>query len=169
VFQVYTGDGKGKTTAAFGQALRAAGHGWKVLIVQFMKGDPGYGEVKAAQRVENLEIIQTGLPTFVERGNPSAEDLAEAKRGLEEARKAVGSRKYRMIVLDEMNVAVDYGLVRVEDALALIETCPDDVELVFTGRAARPEFIERADLVSEVKEIKHPMQQGHVNRVGIDH
>jgi cob(I)alamin adenosyltransferase len=169
VFQVYTGDGKGKTTAAFGQALRAAGHGWKVLIVQFMKGDPGYGEVKAAQRVENLEVIQTGLPTFVERGNPSAEDLAEAKRGLEEARKAVGSRKYRMIVLDEMNVAVDYGLVRVEDALALIDSCPDDVELVFTGRAARPEFIERADLVSEVKEIKHPMQQGHVNRVGIDH
>ena len=169
MFQVYTGDGKGKTTAAFGQALRAVGHGWKVLIIQFMKGDPGYGEVKAAQRVGNLEVIQTGLSTFVEKGNPSAEDLAEAQRGLEEARRSLRSGKYRMIVLDEMNVAVDYGLIRVEDALGLIDSCPEGVELVFTGRAARPEFIERADLVSEVKEIKHPMQQGHVNRVGIDH
>lgn len=169
MFQVYTGDGKGKTTAAFGQALRAAGHGWKVLIIQFMKGDPSYGEVKAAQRLESLEVIQTGLPTFVEKGNPSPQDLAEAHRGLEEARRALGSGKYRMIVLDEMNVAVDYGLVRVEDALGLIDSCPEGVELVFTGRAARPEFIERADLVSEVKEIKHPMQQGYVNRVGIDH
>ncbi len=169
MFQVYTGDGKGKTTAAFGQALRATGHGWKVIIIQFMKGDPDYGEVRAAKGVANLTVVQTGLPTFVQRDNPSAEDLAEARRGLEEARKALRSGEYRMVVLDEMNVAVDYGLVAVADALALVDDCPEDVELVFTGRGARPEFIDRAALVSEVREVKHPMQQGLVSRVGIDY
>ena len=169
MLQVYTGDGKGKTTAAFGQALRAAGHDWKVIIIQFMKGDSGYGEVVAAQGIANLTVLQTGLKTFVERGNPSKEDLAEAVRGMSEARKALTSGEHRMVVLDEMNVAIDYGLVRLEDALALVDSCPDNVELVFTGRGARPELVERADLVSEVLEIKHPMQQGYVNRVGIDH
>ncbi len=169
MLQVYTGDGKGKTTAAFGQALRATGHGWRVVVIQFMKGDPDYGEVRAAKRIDNLEVIQTGLPTFVERGNPSEEDLAEAKRGLAEARRAIGSGEYRMVVLDEMNVAIDYGLVSLADALALIDECPDEIELVFTGRDARPEVIERAALVSEVREVKHPMQQGLVSRVGIDY
>ena len=169
MLQVYTGDGKGKTTAAFGQALRAVGHGWRVIIIQFMKGDPNYGEVVAARAIESLEVVQTGLPTFVERGNPSREDLAEAQRGLEEARKALRSGRYRMVVLDEMNVAIDYGLVRLEDALALVDGCPEDVELVFTGRAAHREVVRRAALVSEVLAIRHPMQQGIVNRAGIDH
>ena len=169
MFQVYTGNGKGKTTAAFGQALRATGHGWPVLVIQFMKGDPGYGEVVAARGIENLEVVQTGLPTFVERGNPSAEDRAEAARGLELARNALGCGRYRMVILDELNVAVDFGLVSLKDALALVDACPDGVELVFTGRDARPEVIARADLVSEVKEVRHPMQKGIVNRVGIDH
>ncbi len=169
MLQVYTGNGKGKTTAAFGLALRAAGHGWRVLIIQFMKGDPNYGEVVAGRKVAGLDIIQTGLPTFVEKGNPSDEDLAEARRGLAEAERALASGKYRMVILDEINVAVDYGLVRLADALALVDRCPQDVELVFTGRAARPEVVRRADLVSEVLEIKHPMARGIVNRVGIDH
>lgn len=169
MLQVYTGDGKGKTTAAFGLALRATGHGWPVLIIQFMKGDPGYGEVVAARRVRHLEVVQTGRPTFVEKGNPSAEDLAEAKRGLELARAALAGGRYRMLILDELNVAVEYGLVRLEDALALVDACPDEVELVFTGRYARPEVIARADLVSEVREINHPMRKGIVSRVGIDH
>jgi len=169
MFEVYTGDGKGKTTAAFGLALRASGHGWNVLIIQFMKGSPDYGEIAAAKRIEGLTVVQTGLPTFVEKGNPSAEDLAEAARGMKLAREALGSGRYRLVILDEVNVAVDYGLVKIDDALALVDSCPDGVELVFTGRAAKPAVLERADLVSEVREVKHPYQKGFVNRVGIDY
>lgn len=169
MIQVYTGDGKGKTTAAFGLALRATGHGWNVLIIQFMKGSPDYGEITAAKGVKGLTVVQTGLPTFVEKGNPSAEDLAEAARGLGLAREALTSGKYRLIVLDEMNVAVDYGLVKLDDALGLIDACPDNVELVFTGRGAKPAVLERVDLISEVREVKHPYQKGYVNRVGIDY
>jgi cob(I)alamin adenosyltransferase len=134
-----------------------------------MKGSPEYGEIAAAKGVRNLTVIQTGLAAFVERGNPSPEDMAEAQRGLTLAREALSSRKYRMLILDEMNVAVDYGLVKLDDALALIDSCPSEVELVFTGRGARPEVLERADLVSEVMEVKHPYQKGIVNRIGIDH
>ncbi len=169
MLQVYTGDGKGKTTAALGLALRASGHGWKVRIIQFMKGSPDYGEVEAVKHVPGLEFTQTGLPTFVERGNPSREDLAEAQRGLELARAAVASGAYRMLILDELNVAIDYGLVKLADALALIDSCPRDLELVLTGRGAKREVIERAALVSEVREVKHPYQLGIVNRVGVDY
>jgi len=169
MLEVYTGDGKGKTTAALGLALRATGHGWKVLIIQFMKGSPDYGEITAAKGVKGLTVVQTGLPTFVEKGNPSAEDLAEAARGLKLAREALSSGRYRLIVLDEINVAVDYGLVKLDDALGLADACPDDVELVFTGRGAKQAVLERADLVSEVHEVKHPYQKGFVNRVGIDY
>ena len=169
MFEVYTGDGKGKTTAAFGLALRATGHGWDVLVIQFMKGSPDYGEITAAKGVRGLTVVQTGLPTFVEKGNPRTEDLAEAARGLALAREALGSGQYRLIILDEMNVAVDYGLVKLEDALSLVDSCPSEVELVFTGRGAKRAVLERADLVSEVHEVKHPYQKGFVNRVGIDH
>jgi len=169
VLQVYTGNGKGKTTAALGLALRAAGHGWRVLIVQFMKGDPNYGEVSASQQVRGLTLIQTGLPTFVEKGNPGPEDLAEARRGLELAREALASDQYQMVVLDELNVAVDYGLVSLDDLLALVDSCPESVELVITGRGARPALLERAGLVSEVREVKHPYQKGIVSRIGIDY
>ena len=169
MLEVYTGDGKGKTTAALGLALRATGHGWNVLVIQFMKGSPDYGEIVAAKGVKGLTVVQTGLPTFVEKGNPGPEDLAEAQRGLTLAREALASNKYRMVILDEINVAVDYCLVRLDDALALIDACPETVELVFTGRGAKPAVIDRADLVSEVKEVKHPYQKGIVNRVGIDH
>jgi cob(I)alamin adenosyltransferase len=167
--EVYTGGGKGKTTAALGLALRATGHGWRVLCIQFMKGNPDYGEIGASKGVRNLTVVQTGLPTFVEKGNPSREDLAEAERGMKLAREALASGKYRMLVLDEINVAVDYGLVKLEDALALIDACPAEVELVLTGRDAKQALIDRADLVSEVREIKHPYQKGIVSRIGIDY
>lgn len=169
MLEVYTGEGKGKTTAALGLALRATGHGWEVLVIQFMKGSPEYGEITAARGVKGLTVVQTGLPTFVEKGNPSAEDLTEAARGLKLAREALGSGRYRLIILDELNVAVDYGLVKLDDALGLIDACPDAIELVFTGRGAKPAVLERADLVSEVKEVKHPYQKGLVNRAGIDY
>lgn len=168
MIEIYTGDGKGKTTAAFGLALRAVGHGWRVLIVQFMKGDPEYGEVKAARLLPGVEVRQFGLRTFVQRGNPQAEDVRLARAGLEFAREAVRSRGYQMVILDELNVAVDYGLVALAEVLELVRECPEEVELVITGRGAHPELVALADLVSEVKEVKHPFRKGVVNRVGID-
>jgi|UniRef100_A0A7V3PSX2 cob(I)alamin adenosyltransferase len=169
MIQVYTGDGKGKTTAAFGLALRALGHNWQVLIVQFMKGDDRYGEIQAARYLPNLEIRQFGLKTFVERGNPSAEDRRLANAGLEFARAAILSQKYQLVILDEINCAVDYGLIPLAEVLKLVRSCPAEVELVLTGRNAPAPLLELADLVSEVKEIKHPYQKGIVNRAGIDH
>ncbi|MEO0069467.1 MAG: cob(I)yrinic acid a,c-diamide adenosyltransferase [candidate division WOR-3 bacterium] len=169
MLQVYTGNGKGKTTAAFGLALRAAGHNWRVLIIQFMKGDSNYGEIKAAKDIPGLEVYQFGQKTFVQRGNPSQEDLTLAKKGLEFAREAIRSGKYQMVILDEINVAVDYGLLPLKDVIELAQECPKDIELIFTGRGAKEEIIKLADLVSEIKEIKHPFQKGVVNRAGIDY
>lgn len=169
MLQIYTGDGKGKTTAAFGLALRATGHGWRVLIIQFMKGDPGYGEVLAARHLPKLEVRQFGLRTFVDRGNPRPEDIEQARLGMAAARDALASGNYRLVILDELNVAVDYGLVRLADLLGLVDGCPADVELVVTGRGAKRELLERADLVSEVRCLRHPIEKGIVNRVGIDH
>lgn len=169
MLQVYTGNGKGKTTAAFGLAMRACGHGWRVFVIQFMKGDPSYGEVAAARQIEGLEVVQTGLPTFVEKNNPSPEDLAEARRGMALARQALDSRSCDMLILDELNVAVDYGLVPLEEVLALVDSCPAETELVVTGRYAAQALLDRAALVSEVREVKHPYQLGIVSRVGIDY
>jgi len=169
VLQVYTGDGKGKTTAAFGQALRACGHGWHVLIIQFMKGDPGYGEVRAARHVPGLEIRQFGLRVFVEKANPTPEDLEQARLGMAAAAEALAGARFRMVILDELNVAIDYGLVPLVEVLALVDACPPEIELVITGRAAKPQLLERADLVSEVRLVKHPFEKGVVNRAGIDH
>lgn len=168
MIEVYTGDGKGKTTAAFGLALRAVGHNWQVLVVQFMKGDPEYGEVKAVQCVPGIKVHQFGLKTFVKRGSPQKDDIKGAKEGLEFAREAINGGNYQMVVLDEINVAIDYGLLSLNEVLQLVRDCPPNVELVLTGRNAKPELIAMADLVSEVREIKHPYQKGIVNRVGID-
>jgi len=167
--QVFTGNGKGKTTAALGQALRAAGHDWRVLVIQFMKGDPDYGELTAIRKVPSITVIQSGLPTFVEKGNPSPEDLRLAEEGIRKAEQAVASGQYRMVVLDEINVAVDYGLIPPARVMKLIRDCPRDIELVLTGRYARPDVIDAADLVSEIREVKHPYQKGIVGREGIDH
>ncbi len=169
MLQVYTGNGKGKTTAAFGLAMRACGHGWRVLVIQFMKGDPSYGEVAAARQIKGLEVVQTGLPTFVEKNNPSPEDVAEARRGMALARQALDSRSCDMLILDELNVAIDYGLVPLAEVLALADSCPAETELVVTGRYAPQALLDRAALVSEVREVKHPYQLGIVSRVGIDY
>jgi cob(I)alamin adenosyltransferase len=169
LIQVYTGNGKGKTTAALGMALRACGHGWKVQMISFMKGDPNYGEVIIADRIPNFELLQSGLPTFVKRGNPSDEDVRLAARGFEVARRCVAENRHRMVILDEINVAVDYGLVPLESLLKLAKEKPREMELVFTGRYAHPEILKIADLVSEILEIKHPYQKGISGREGIEH
>ena len=166
--QVYTGEGKGKTTASLGQALRACGHGLRVLMIQFMKGSKNYGELLSAESVPGLEIVQKGLPTFVKKGEPSEEDLRLAAEGMDLARKAVREAKHDILILDEINCAVDYGLVDVNDVLEIIKGKPEGMELILTGRYAPEEFLEVADLVTEMKEIKHHYNSGLEMREGIE-
>ncbi len=165
--QVYTGDGKGKTTAALGLALRAAGAGLKVYIAQFMKsGD--YSELRALKRFSDLiRIEQYGTGRFV-KGPPAIEDIEAARSGLEKAREAIGSGQYGLIILEEANVAVNFGLFSVEDLLNFIADKPQGVELVITGRGAPPEIVDRADLVTEMKNVKHYFDKGVTARTGIE-
>ena len=167
--QVYTGKGKGKTTAALGLSLRAAGHGFKVLVVQFLKGGIAYGELRSAKRLSPyLKIIPTGRECFVDKKNPHPIDRRCARQGWALARESVMSRKYRLVILDEVNVAVDYGLVPLEGLLDLMKHKPPDVELILTGRSAKPEVIRQADLVTEMKEVKHYYRKGVESRIGIE-
>lgn len=165
---VYTGSGKGKTTASLGLALRACGHGWRVMMICFMKGDPNYGEVRISADIPGFTLIQTGLPTFVKKGEPSPEDLRLAQEGFLRTKEAMEDETLDMLILDEINVAVDYGLLLLEDVIRLIETKPEHLELILTGRYAHPKIVKLAHLVSEVLEIKHPYQQGLSSREGID-
>jgi cob(I)alamin adenosyltransferase len=165
--QVYTGDGKGKTTAAFGLALRAAGAGLKVYIAQFVKG-MDYSELNSlANLSEFITIKQYGRDCFIVR-EPEKEDIQAAREGLKEVRAIMCSGKYQMIVLDEANIATYYNLFSVDDLLDLIHGKPEDVELIITGRKADPRVIEEADLVTEMKEIKHYYQKGVEARDGIE-
>ncbi len=168
MIQVYTGDGKGKTTAALGQALRALGHSFRVLLIQFMKGEES-GEIKVLKNLRNITIRQFGRKTFVKRNEPEEEDIRWAKEGLSFAKEAIEKKGYDMIILDELAVALDYGLLKIDEVLPVLKSSPREVEIVITGRAAPKEIIEIADLVSEVKEVKHPIKKGVVNRVGIDY
>lgn len=166
---VITGDGKGKTTSAFGQALRAVGQGYKVFIMQFMKGRD-YGEFVAAEKyLPRLTIRRSGLDSFVMRDNPAPVDVELARRGLDLAKKAVDSGKYNMVILDEINVAVDFKLIGLADVVGLIENKPPALDLVLTGRYAAKEIIKLADMVSEVKEIKHHYAAGIKERAGIEY
>jgi len=167
--QIYTGNGKGKTTAALGQGFRAAGHGLRVIMIQFMKGKINYGELKAAKRLKDFAIEQYGLPSFVDRDHPSKKDVALARQGFERARQAAKSKHYDIVILDEINVAVDYGLVKLSEVLDLVKHKARSVELILTGRYAPKELIQAADLVSEVKEIKHHFEKGVAARKGIEY
>lgn len=167
--QIYTGDGKGKTTAALGLALRAAGHGMRTYIGQFMKGQD-YGELAGARLLAPyLTIEQYGRPSFVHIHRASPEDVRLAHEGLEKARLAMRSGDYAIVVLDEVCVALHFGLLEVAEVLALLEERPEGVELVLTGRRAPEELIARADLVTEMREVKHPYRQGIPARRGIEY
>jgi cob(I)alamin adenosyltransferase len=166
--EVYTGDGRGKTTAAIGLAFRAVGHGLRVHIIQFMKGDEGYGEFISCKAHPNIEIEQFGRKEFVNLSEPSTIDVELARTGLARAREVLEEGKADLVILDELNVAVGFGLVRVEDALALLDLRPSHVELLITGRMAPQELLDRADLVTEMREVKHPFSQGVLAREGID-
>ena len=169
LIQVYTGNGKGKTTAALGLALRAAGRELKVCMIQFMKGGGPYGEHLAAPRLAPfLTIIQTGREGWVNRDNPDPEDRRLAREALEMADKALSSGEYDVVILDEVNGAVGFGLVTVDEVLALMGRKPADVELVLTGRNADERIIAAADLVTEMREIKHYYRKGIPSRTGIE-
>ena len=167
IVHVYTGPGKGKTTAALGLGLRAAGAGFKVHMLQFMKGRR-YSEIGSIEKISNFTISQHGRDEFVSKEKPEQIDIDMAKEGFEQAKKIVKNDEHDMIILDEINVAVDYNLIPVDDVLKLIEEKPEKLELVLTGRAAHPEIVKVADLVTEMLEIKHPYQQGVIGRKGID-
>jgi len=165
--QVYTGNGKGKTTAAIGLAIRAAGAGLKVFIAQFIKmGD--YSEIKGLKRFSDLITVeQFGLGRFTD-GKPLPEDIAAAQKGLKKVKSIMATEEYKVIILEEANVAAKYGLIRVQDLLGLIINKPYDVELVITGRYASARVIENADLVTEMVPIKHYFEKGVPARVGIE-
>ncbi len=165
---VYTGDGKGKTTAAVGQALRALGHGFRVYMIHFMKGRD-YGEFLAAEKLPHLTIDRAGRDSFVNRKSPDPIDIELAREGFARAGKAIKSGDYDIVVLDEINVAVDYGLIPEADLLKLLEEKPPGVDLILTGRGASPELVKRADMVSEVLMIKHHYNAGVEGRKGIEY
>ncbi len=169
MIHVYTGDGKGKTTASLGLGLRSAGHGYRVLMIQFMKGQINYGELEAVKNLPNFEIVQFGRAEFVDKDNPADVDVKLARDGLEHARKAMRERKYDVLILDEINVAVEWNLISVKEVLDLLETKPDHMEMVLTGRHAPQSFIDLADTVTEMKEVKHPFTKGVLARKGIEH
>lgn len=167
--QIYTGNGKGKTTAALGLAFRALGRGMKVFMIQFMKGGGPYGEHVAAERfAPDFTFIQTGRTGWVNRNNPDPEDARLARQALETARVALTGGEYDLVILDEVNGAVSFGLLSVEDLLELMEQKPSCVELVMTGRNADERIIAAADLVTEMREIKHYYRAGVPARVGIE-
>ncbi len=165
---VYTGNGKGKTTAALGLALRAMGNGKKVFMLQFMKGSKEYGEVRMTPSLPLLTLVQSGLESFVSKDDPSAEDLRLARQGLDLAKDAIDSGNYDLIILDEINIALDYSLFPLEEALNLIKNKPNHLDLVLTGRYAPPQILEMADLISDVQEIRHHYAAGIQARAGIE-
>jgi cob(I)alamin adenosyltransferase len=170
---VYTGDGKGKTTAAAGLALRALGGGMRVFIGQFIKEKPS-GEMEALRRFDDMAEVRRFGKGFVRAGRgepdkPDEEHAAAAKAGFQEARRAVLSGRFGMVVLDEINTAVSLGLLGVDDVLELIREKPDSVELVLTGRGAHEKVVEAADLVTEMREIKHYFKKGLMARKGIEY
>lgn len=169
---VYTGDGKGKTTAALGMTLRAVGYGWKVCVIQFVKGSWKSGEMKGLKRLEpevELHVAGAGFVGIIDDKLPFEEHRRVTLEALELARKKLTSKNYRLVILDELNVAVKLGLVTTDELDEILKARPTELHLVITGRDADPGLIKKADLVTEMKEIKHPFQQGILAQKGIDY
>lgn len=181
---IYTGHGKGKTTAALGLALRAIGRGFKVYVIQFIKGKGKYGEHKIEKFLSShFKIIQTGrgcifkkppddckncVACHIDPKCPKEIDFKLAEKGLELSRKIINSKKYDLVILDEINIAIYYKLIKLKNVIKIIKEKPESVELVLTGRNAPKEIIEIADYVSEIKEVKHPYKKGIKARKGIE-
>jgi cob(I)alamin adenosyltransferase len=167
--QVYTGDGKGKTTAAMGLAMRALGHGLKVYAIQFMKGGSEHGEAEAFKRFSpDFTLKQMGRGEFVDKKNPGPKDIEIARSAFELAKKVARENSADVLILDEINVAMDFGLIDVSDVLKFLGGKPARLEVVLTGRSAPKEIIAQADLVTEMREVKHYYKDGVAAREGIE-
>ncbi|MDH7500490.1 MAG: cob(I)yrinic acid a,c-diamide adenosyltransferase [candidate division NC10 bacterium] len=169
LIQVYTGDGKGKTTAAFGQAVRAAGQGLKVWIIQFLKGGRETGERIALKEHPLIRIEAFGRAVWVDRGRPAEEDKKLAQQALARAFSILQKGEVDLLILDEVNVAIAYGLLSVNEVLGLLNRKPKSVEVILTGREAPPQILERADLITEMKKVKHPAEKKIAARRGIEY
>ena len=167
--QVYTGNGKGKTSAAFGLALRAIGNGFKVFVIQFIKGGFDYGELQAVKFLPNLELRAFGRGKFISKMPPDKEDVRLAREGFELAKRVIERGDFDIVILDEINVAIHLKLIKLDEVLNLILNKPKHVELVLTGRNAPAEIADVADLVTEMKEVKHPYASGVQPRKGIEY
>jgi cob(I)alamin adenosyltransferase len=168
---VYTGNGKGKTTAALGMCVRAVGYNWKICIIQFVKGSWKYGELKGIKKLEpNVELhtVGEGFVGIVDDTKDFEEHRAAARKGMQFAREKISSGGFRLVILDELNVALDLGLVTDEEVEDLIAARGEKQHLVITGRGARDWLIEKADLVTEMREVKHPYQKGILAQKGVD-
>ncbi len=170
LIQIYTGNGKGKSTAAFGLTLRASGAGLSVSIVQFMKEGGWYSEIGVLRQLANVEIYSYGIGKFIRKGTPPDEgSLRLAAEAMAKARELLADESVDVLILDELCNAVYFELITEEDALSLLDAKRADQELVLTGRNATEKLIERADLVTEMREIKHPFKQGIKARKGIEY
>lgn len=172
--QVYTGNGKGKTTASLGLAMRALGRNWKVLIVMFTKGGNDYGELASFRELSptiaaNLKIVQAGLDRVIYKANCNADDEKEIMRGWEFAKKAIQNNEYQLIILDEANIAIDMNILNIDEVVEVLKNKPDEMEIVLTGRNAHPKIIEIAHLVSEIQPVKHYWDKGIKARKGIEY
>ena len=167
--QVFTGNGKGKTTAALGTILRAVGHGWRVFIVFFMKGNYDYGEYSTLAKLPNVDMASFGFRHLTDPTNIKPEEIEQARLALVAAREAVFSGNYDLVVLDEVNVALGFNLIELDEVVKLIRAKPSNVELILTGRYADTKLIELADLVTEMVKVKHPFDKGIKARKGIEY
>ncbi len=167
--QIFTGEGKGKTTAALGTVLRALGHGLRVYITIFMKGDYPYSEWNILSKMPNVKIARFGFRDFTDPQNVKPEEIEQAKQALTAARETILSGSYDLVMLDEINVAVAWKLVELDEVVKLIEDKPPNVELILTGRYADIELVKMADLVTECLKIKHPYDEGIIARKGIEY
>lgn len=172
--QVYTGNGKGKTTASLGLAMRALGRCWKVLIIMFTKGGNDYGELNAFRELapdiaNNLKIVQAGLDRIVYIDNQTEKDKEEILKGWELAKQAIKNDEYQLIILDEANIAIDLGIIDVDEVVEVLKNKPDNMEIVLTGRNAHPKIIEIAHLVSNIEPVKHYWDKGISARKGIEY
>lgn len=168
---VYTGNGKGKTTAALGMCVRAVGYNWKVSVIQFVKGSWKYGELKGIKRLEpNVELhtVGEGFVGIVDDTKDFEVHREAAKKGVQFALDRIRSREYPLVILDELNVAVDLGLVSDDEVREILSARSPEQHLVITGRGASDWLVDQADLVTEMREIKHPFQKGILAQKGID-
>jgi len=168
MIHIYTGNGKGKTTSAIGLAIRALGHSKKVCLIQFMKKNFVYGEIQFLKNIPNIDIYQFGTAELVDINNPADIDFVEAQNGLEKAKQVLSDANYDLVILDELNVVLYFRLLKIEQVIDIIKNANKGLELVITGRYANEKLLALADLITEMKEVRHYYKKGIKARKGIE-